>query len=209
MATLQQVHDLARALMGERQAPPEVYTDAFLLTLSPSVYREIQRRFANAGVQHLIDTVNFDIATGTLVAGPGTTGWPALGIIKPIRLWERLQSSALFADFVLMEEADPELVIRAPLATLSHWEWRSYMINFIGATVNVTVRMQYAKYLADLTAVGNTLLITDSLDAMAYGTAAEAARSRGSLDKAKDFETMFNGLVQGLIDSDKARQEGA
>jgi hypothetical protein len=209
MATLQQVHDLVRSIVGERQTPPEVYTDAFLLTLSPSVYREIQRRFAQAGVQHLIDVASFNIAIGVLVAGVGTAGWPTDGIIKPIRLWERAQASALFSDYVLMEEADPELIPRATLATLSHWEWRSYIINFLGALTARTVRMQYSKYLADLTAVGDTLLITDSLDAMGYGTAAEAARSRGALDKAKDFETMFNGLVQGLIDSDKSRQEGA
>jgi len=209
MATLTDVHNLVRALVGERQTPPEVYTDAFLLTISPSVYREIQRRFGAAGVQNLIDVAQFNIASGILVAGVGTTGWPAAGIIKPIRLWERPQVSALFSDFVLMEEADPELQIRATLATLSHWEWRSYIINFIGASGNVTVRMQYAKYLADLTAVGDTLLITNSLDAMAYGTAAQAAESRGATEKMKAFETMFDTIVQTLIDEDSARKEGA
>lgn len=207
MATLTQAHDLARTLLGERQVPAEVFTDAFLLSLSPEIYREIQRRMAAAGVAALKDYAQFDIAALAVSITDGGAGYP-LTVIKPIRLWERAQASILFSDFVQMEEAWPELIPRANVATLVHWEWKSKTLYFVGSSTARTVRMLFAKYLTDLTAVGNTLDIPDCMGALAHGTAATAARSRGST-LAADLESVFDAMVEKLIERDGGRNTGA
>jgi len=207
MATLQQAHDLARSLLGERQTPPEVFTDVFLLDHSKAAYREIQRRMAAAGVTLSKAYVQFDVAIAVQSVTDGAVGYPTT-VIKPIRLWERAQASVLFADFVQMEEAWPEIIPRAAVATLIHWEWKDKTLFFVGSSAARTIRMLYAKYLADLTGVGDALLIPDSLDALAQGTAAFAARSRGST-LAGDLETIFDAMVQKMIEADGGRLTGA
>lgn len=210
--TLAQVFARARAIVGALP-PDEVYTDTRLGTFAPGVYKEIQRRFALAGHPLLKDYAQFNIAAGILLAGAATTGWPgspASLVIYPIRLWERPQTSALFSDFVPMEEADPDLIPRVATAPLTHWDWGAGQIDFIGATVNATIRMLYAKYLAALTgAAGDVLLIPDSVEAMAYGVAAEAVRSRGAKDKAEAFFGQFGEIVGEMINSDAGRNTGA
>src|SRR5206468_3782104 len=113
--------DLARILLGERQTPPEVFTDAFLLKLSIECYREIQRRFARQGYPRLKDYAQFDVALSVnpVSVTDGAAGYPTT-VIQPLRLWERLATSVLYSDFVQMEEADPELIPRATLASLVH-----------------------------------------------------------------------------------------
>ncbi|MCI0725045.1 MAG: hypothetical protein L0338_39685 [Acidobacteria bacterium] len=203
MATLLEAHDLARTLLGERQSPPEVFTDVFLLPLSKEVYREIQRRLARNGFPRLKDYAQFNLTAGVLSITDGAAGYPTT-VIQPMRLWERDQASALFADFVQMEEADPELIPRATVTALVHWEWKNDSLNFVGATGNRTIRMLFAKYLVDLAAVGDTLAIKDVVGALAAGTAAAAARSRGST-LAPDMDTLFTDYVQKLIDRDFGR----
>ena len=207
MATLLEAHDLARTLLGERQVPAEVFVDSFLLPLSKEIYREIQRRLAAAGVPQLKDYGQFNIAAATTSVTDGAVGYP-LTVIKPVRLWERDQTSVLFADFVQMEEAWPELIPRAAVAALAHWEWKAKTLFFVGASGNRTVRMLFAKFLTDLAAVGDTLAIPDCMGALAYGTAAAAARSRGS-GLAADLDTVFEGMVQKLIERDAGRNTGA
>jgi hypothetical protein len=197
VATLSDAHNLARSLLGERQSPPEVFTDTFLLTLSPEVYREIQRRLTLAGFPQLRDYVTFTVLTNVTSVTDGHAGYPTT-VIKPLRLWERSSGSTAFSDFVLMEQADPELVPRAQTAILSHWQWQTKSILLVGASADRTVRMFYSKFLTDLTATSDTLAIADSVGAMAYGTAAAAARSRGS-DLAADLEKVFESMVKELI----------
>lgn len=210
MATLQQAHDLARILLGERQTPPEVFTDAHLLQLSPEVYREIQRRYSAAGHPLLKDYVNFDISSGTVAITDGTGTYPAAGIvIKPITLWEGAQGSTLIGSFVQMEEAWPYLIPRAVTAVLTHWEWKNKTLYFVGSSASRTVRMLYSKYLADLTAVGDLLAIPNVVGALAQGTAAAAARARGADARSKDLESVFGDIVNELIAADAGRGTGA
>lgn len=208
MATLQEAHDLARVLLGERQSPPEVFTDAFLLTISKDIYREIQRRFEAAGVPLLKDYVLFDVTSGTVSVTDGQSTYPAAGIvIKPITLWEGAQGSTLISAFTQMEEAWPFLIPRGVTAVLTHWEWKNKTLYFIGSSASRTVRMLYAKYLTDLAAVGDTLAIPNVVGALAQGTAAMAARSRGS-SLAGDLEDIFDAIVQELIAADGGRNLG-
>jgi hypothetical protein len=207
MAILTDAHNLARTLLGERQTPPEVFNDTFLLGLSPEIYREIQRRLAAAGVAQLKDYAVFNVAIATLSVTDGAVGYP-LTVIKPRKLWERDQASVLFADYVEMEEAWPSLIPRAAVTALVHWEWKNKTLYFVGGLGARTIRMEFAKYLADLTAVGDTLAIPDCMGALAYGTAAAAARSRGS-GLAADLDTVFEGMVQKLIERDMGRATGA
>jgi len=211
--TLALVFARARALVGAL-APDEVYTDARLGSFAPGVYREIQRRFAMAGHVLLSDYAQFNVTAGVLSVGAATVGWPGTPddnlVIKPTRLWERPQASVLFSDFVEMEEVDPYLIPRAQTTVLTHYEWGGRTIDLVGSSVNTTIRMAYAKYLAPLTgAAGDVLLIPDSVEAMAYGVAAEAVTSRGAKEKGEAFFGQFGEIVERMIQSDAGRLQGA
>lgn len=203
MATLADALALARTWMGERQSPPEVFTDDFLIPIAQEVYRDIQRLLEKAGFPLLSDYAQFDVATGTGLVEDGDTGYPT-DVLKPIRLWERAQGSALFADFVPMEEADPDLIPRAATNELTNWEWQGEKILFIAALTDRTVRMKYDKYLADLVDENSTLEIKDSVGAMSLGIAAGAGMSRGS-PFAKDAELLYQGTVEEMINREQGR----
>ena len=207
MATLLDAHDLARNLIAEWQTPPEVFTDARLLEFSPEVYKDIQRRFAAAGHPRLKVYDLFDIAAGVTSATSGDASFPT-DMIKPFVLWEAAQGSLSLSAFSQMEEAWPYLIPRAALATLIHWEWKNNTIYFVGASATRTVRMLYAKYLPELTAVGNTLLIDDVVGALAQGISAAAAFARGST-RAEGLKTDFENTVASLIAVDGSRMGGA
>lgn len=210
MSTLSDANNLARALLAEWEATAEVYTDENLVEFGKAVYREIQRRFAVAGHPLLEEYVLFDITAGVTSISDGSGSYPAAGVvIAPKILWEGAQGSTLLSAFVQMEEAFPYLIPRAQTAVLTHWEWKNKVIYFIGSSATRTVRMLYAKYLTDLVDQTSNLLIPNSVDAMAYGIAAAAARARGAQAVSKDAETIFDSIVTGMIGTDAGRMVGA
>lgn len=73
------------------------------------------------------------------------------------------------------------------------------LLNFIGATRAIELRLKYAKLLDDVTVATDYIRLRGSLDALAYMTAAMAARSRGTSGKQEDFTANANRAIDGLV----------
>ncbi|MGB9402305.1 MAG: hypothetical protein WCA98_02115, partial [Candidatus Acidiferrales bacterium] len=74
------------------------------------------------------------------------------------------------------------------------------MINLIGATSAITVRLRYEKLLSQLVVGTDPILIRASNDALAYATAAMAARARGARAMAVDMQGAALQAKEELIE---------
>ena len=87
-----------------------------------------------------------------------------------------------------------------PCSYLRIWEWREDKINLIGATQAITVRLRYEKTLPALVLGTDPVQIRSSTDALAYATAAIAARSRGARALAQDMMMSAQQAIEKLIE---------
>lgn len=97
---------------------------------------------------------------------------PALppDLLMPIRLWERWTGSV--CEFAPMNSVIDALPSRWQYAYLAEWQWRQDCLFFVGATQTIDVRMEYKQFFPALAALNQQLQIRDSINAMAYLTAA-------------------------------------
>jgi hypothetical protein len=115
-------------------------------------------------------------------------------------LWER--AAANTADvFMPMEKfmSGGSMLNLQPSSYLRLWEWREDKINLIGATQSVTVRVRYEKLLPELTLGSDPIQIRGATDALAFATAALAARSRGARALAADLLGSAQQTIESLI----------
>jgi hypothetical protein len=91
---------------------------------------------------------------------------------------------------------------------LQLWEWREDKVNLIGATQLITVRVRYEKLLPTRR-LGADPMIRGATDALAYATAALAARSRGARALAADLvgtaQTAIESLILGYVKPEQTK----
>src|SRR5487761_206458 len=80
------------------------------------------------------------------------------------------------------------------------WEWREDTLQLLGATQEITVRIRYEKSLPALVLGTDPVQIRSSSDALAYLTAAMAARSRGARALAEDMSGGAQEAINKLIE---------
>lgn len=204
--TAAEVLALARTLLND--PPAALWTDAVLLPLLNAAYRDLQQELANAGVSLLEGRIEVDLP---LVSGNGVTlapnpprladdTTPALpaDLLVPWTLEERATGSSDV--FLPMERITGRFPAElAPLPRLRLWGWWSDAIWLIGATQPVTVRIRYERRLPTLTAASDPVLIPAASEALAFDTAALAARSRGVAALAADLARSAAALREKLV----------
>lgn len=192
--------NLTRALMND--AAGSVFNDATLMPLLNSAYRALQRELAEAGVSILVSEVDIDLPLtgGVTLTQLADTSDPQLptDLLAPHQLWEQLTGSTDL--FIPMEKIVGGLPNLQPSTYLRMWEWREDMINLIGATSAITVRLRYEKLLSQLVVGTDPILIRASNDAPAYATAAMAARARGARAMAVDMQGAALQAKEELIE---------
>ena len=181
--------NLTRALIND--AAGSVFNDPTLMPLLNSAYRALQRELAEAGVSVLVSQVDLDLPltdglTTTELTDTSTPQLPT-DLMVPHRLWEQQSGSSDL--FVPMEKIVSGLPNLQPGSFLRMWEWREDTIQLLGATSEVTVRLRYEKVLPQLVLGTDPILIRASNDALAYATAAVAARARGARALAADMQS--------------------
>ena len=192
--------NLTRALMND--AAGSVFNDATLMPLLNSAYRALQRELAEAGVSILVSEVDIDLPLtgGVTLTQLADTSDPQLptDLLAPHQLWEQQTGSTDL--FIPMEKIVGGLPNLQPSTYLRMWEWREDMINLIGATSAITVRLRYEKLLSQLVVGTDPILIRASNDALAYATAAMAARARGARAMAVDMQGAALQAKEELIE---------
>ncbi|MGB9334107.1 MAG: hypothetical protein WCB14_03790 [Candidatus Acidiferrales bacterium] len=192
--------NLTRALIND--AAGSVFNDATLMPLLNSAYRALQRELAEAGVSVLVSQVDLDLSltsglTTTELSDPSTPQRPT-DLMVPPQLWEQQTNSGDL--FVPLEKIVGGLPNLQPGTFLRMWEWREDTIQLLGATSDVTVRIRYEKVLPQLVLGTDPILIRASNDALAYATAAVAARARGARALAADMQSTAMEATQKLIE---------
>ena len=102
-------------------------------------------------------------------------------MIIPLRMWERpsgmTNGVGYFCDMFQVNDGLPS-VVQTP--NLRYWDWLTDQIWMPGATRVNDVQLRYIAYLPDLTDGTSPVLILRSAQALAYLTAYQFAKSRGS-----------------------------
>ncbi len=192
--------NLTRALIND--AAGSVFNDATLMPLMNSAYRALQRELAEAGVSVLVSQADLDLplTSGLTITELSDTSSPQLptDLLVPHQLWEQQANSSDL--FVPLEKIVGGLPNLQPGAFLRMWEWREDTIQLLGATNEVTLRVRYEKVLPQLVLGTDPILIRASNDALAYATAAVAARARGARALAADMQSAAMEATGKLIE---------
>jgi hypothetical protein len=192
--------NLTRALINDSAS--SVFNDATLMPLLNSAYRALQRELAEAGVSVLVSQVDLDLplTNGLTTIELTDASAPQLptDLMVPHQLWEQQSGSSDL--FVPMEKIVSGLPNLQPGSFLRMWEWREDTIQLLGATSEVTVRLRYEKVLPQLVLGTDPIMIRASNDALAYATAAVAARARGARALAADMQTTAMEATEKLIE---------
>lgn len=215
--------DLARSCLNDPAA--NLFSDAVLLPYLNSVYRQVQRALSVAGDENFInDNVIVHLAAitapdpslqtsltdngydnGTIVANPPQL---PIDLLEPTKLEER--PTGTNQDFVEMTDltSGGGLPSIPQSSTLNVWEWRTDGIYFLGAMVQIDVRIRYKRAYPEIASATDPLLKRQSADCIAFNTAAMAAMARGSplADKwAQAGETALENLVAAATRRDQNR----
>ena len=192
--------NLTRALIND--AAGSVFNDTTLMPLLNSTYRALQRELAEAGVSVLVSQVDLDLplTDGLTTTELTDTSMPQLptDLMVPHQLWEQQSGSSDL--FVPMEKIVSGLPNLQPGSFLRMWEWREDTIQLLGATSELTVRLRYEKVLPQLVLGTDPIMIRASNDALAYATAAVAARARGARALAADMQSTAMEATEKLIE---------
>lgn len=197
--------NLARALVNDTAGV--VFTDTLLMPLLNSAYRGLQRELAEVGVSVLAEQQDLDLeldpTTGATQTEISDTSSPQLptDCLVPHMLWERAAANTTDV-FVPIEKftSGGGMLNLQPSTYLRLWEWREDKVNLIGATQAITVRIRYEKVLPELTLGTDPVQIRSATDALAFATAALAARSRGARALAQDLMGAAQMATENLIE---------
>src|SRR5271169_5559531 len=169
----------------------ETYTDAVLLPFVQRAYRYAARYLRAKQVSILryqSSPIKLAVGQTTFTRAPGAApNFPA-DMIRPIMLRERptgggqkYKNLKISDNFLPDQNAGTELAL---------FDWRNDTLEFIGATVDIDVQMQYEADLPALTDVSSTILIADSVDALAGLVAAYASESRDEQTNSTRLQTI-------------------
>jgi hypothetical protein len=193
--------NLTRALINDSAG--SVFNDTVLTPLLNSAYRGLQRQLAEAGVSVLVSQVDLELpllTNGVTTKQISDISDPQLptDLLAPHQLWEQLTGSCDL--FVPMEKITGGLPNLQPTTYLRMWEWREDMINLVGASSEITVRLRYEKLLPQLVLGTDPILIRACTDTLAYATSALAARVRGARALAADMQAAAYQATNDLIE---------
>ncbi|MGH9682177.1 MAG: hypothetical protein ACRD4S_00985 [Candidatus Acidiferrales bacterium] len=195
---------LARALVNDTAG--SVFTDALLMPLLNSAYRGLQRELAESGVSVLAEQQDLELdtdpASGITSTELSDVSSPQLptDCLMPHMLWERATANTadVFTPMGKFMSGGGMLNLQ-PSSYLRMWEWREDKVNLIGATQSITVRIRYEKILPALGLGTDPVQIRSATDALAFATAALAARSRGARALAADLLGAAQAATENLI----------
>ena len=210
------INDAALSIDGTIFANTQPYTFPMLNT----AYRDLQDALADGGVETFIKTTQLLLLPVVDPVDPGTqvqisyVGFfngsvnfenPTLpwDMMMPLRMWER--QSGTFNYFSPMYQVNDGLPSVVQTVNLRYWDWQTDRIYMPGATQVNDVQLRYLAYLPDLTDGTSPVLITRSAQALAYLTAYQFSKSRGS-PLAAQFQTDAQNEISDMIDRTVKRQ---
>lgn len=231
--TADTILNLARARLNDTifSAAGNLLSDTqnYTFTLFNGAWRHLQEDLANAGTAALIQEA---VIEGFPVCGStdpstqaflnqqyyfdGVNYWvpPDVGLlpqdcILPLRIWERNNgTNQIFTQISPANDGLPDLV---KTNRNRIYEWRNNAIYMPGANIVLDLRIRYASYLADIPALGTSVIpILRCSDALAHYVCAEYAFSRGSAEAQEagtGFAAMGNAAMKRMLNREARQQQ--
>lgn len=187
---------------------------AILLAPINAAWREVQRRLTLADSPIMRKTVLLTLPAGQTEIGPEPTPTVA-GVlylpddfVLPYRIKQR-PSNMTTNEFSLMDEVRwPREVTQSNL--LTGWSWEGNVINFVGATGEIQLQLEYARRFYPFIDNSDTVPIEFAADAIAWMTLFMVAVQRGA-DAIRDrcsqvAEQQLSQLIQFHVKRDQGRR---
>lgn len=147
--------------------------------------------------------------------GFSTTQALPAGLIRPMRVWERVSGSS--AQFVPMEYTLNGLPTQPKQGRNYSWEWSADSLNMPGSTKVMDLRIRYTGYLPDFVNTSTTpwyaqtVPISRALDALAWYTCFEVASARPDLGLTPEalmgLQSQAMAACESLAEKDKNAQD--
>ncbi len=203
------INDAALSIDGVVFANTQPYTFPLLNT----AYRDLQDSLADGGVETFIQTTQLLLVPIVDPVDPGNqvqlsyVGFfngsvffpnPTLppDMMIPLRMWERQSyTTNYFADMYQVNDGLPSII---QTQSMRYWDWQSDKIYMPGCTQIVDLQLRYLAYLPDLTDGTSPVLIPRCSQVLAYLTAYQFAKSRGS-PLAAQFQTDAMNEVSDMV----------
>ena len=203
------INDAILTIGGYVFADSQPYTFPML----NAAYRDLQDSLTDGGVETFVQTTQLLLFPPVNPVDPGNQVQlsyvgcfdgssyfpnPTLppNMIIPLRMWERQSyTTNYFADMYQVNDGLPSIV---QTQNMRYWDWQSDKIYMPGATQTIDLQLRYVSYLPDLTDGTSPVLIIRSLQALAYLTAYQFAKSRGS-PLAQQFQSDAMVEVNDMI----------
>lgn len=209
------------------------YTDTKLMPLINSAYRSLQRALKMAGSTELktaaayltipaINTIDTSCVITLGYSGltitsdmnppptwldiPNPTAALPQDCLRPRKLTERQKGTAdTFVEVVDMTE-NGGIPSRSQGAHLGVWEWVKDGINFLGATQDNDIRMEYDRGLPAVSNGGDSLLILECQEFIAFQTCAFVTVGRGGKNPPS-YQQMAEDAKEKLIAAETRAQQ--
>lgn len=123
---------------------------------------------------NLISETDIDVVAGAIVLSLPSN------FFLPLRLQERGSTDTLESSYVPMREVrDVRLLMRDPTDRLIEWDYRHNCINFVGCTLDRTVRLEYWRQLVEVEDENAQEVIPRAKSYLSFRTAALCAEFAG------------------------------
>jgi hypothetical protein len=172
-------------------------TDAVLLPVANKAYRKVQRRMKGAGsTTFQKDVIISSMPIGMIILDDASNPQLPVDFIAPREIWERQSTQPFFG---------PKPMTRVNY--LPSWQqstyngcytWQNEAIQFVGATAQLDLRLDYIAGYPALSDGTSPILIRDAADVIASHTAYLITNSRAP-ESAGVFNEMYEQDMQELL----------
>lgn len=158
--------------------------------------KEVHRalRAVNAPSCRKYTEVTVDIGIATLNSG-STPPLPT-DLDAPIELWEKAAVGTVYYEKMVPTFMPPD---QAQSTKLYHWAWVNKEIRLIGASQANLVRIMYFFRATDLTSIADILPVPDSLDIIAWMTAAQYFAKMGQSGQSTAMRKLAEDNLKTLV----------
>lgn len=199
--TVTTVADESRILLND--VGKQLYTDTILLPYVNKAYEELQSDLNKNGIQTTKEVSALFIVTAGVA--PVLTTNDITNLIQPLALFERPSGSTSLFNEMIEKDWEPEI---DRTDQLRYWVWRENEIKFVGALIDVQVKVRYRKSLSTLISGASAIGIIGAKQFLAARAAAVAAFAvGGSETRATTIQADAENELAKFITSEVKRNQ--
>ncbi len=196
MATYREAFELARRILGDKSGV--IYKEGGLFPMLFEASRKCQRTAAENGMPILRGTQLLTLPQGTTVVSLTSTPALAADMVLP---WEVEEKDGGSAGHYQAMRSDTNLLPDVNQSSfLRKWNWRGGQLQFIGATRNVDIRINYERELAGPALLTDPIPIIGASSAIAYYT---AFLTSGKPDHYQLYEDAIHSVIASQVRADQ------